>query len=260
MLDVEQAAQTQMISYLIQRYQTAKVFTNTSVYSPSAIYGAKDLVEYTEPAFNAATVYLTGDRISYDGKIYQSTSGSAAGAFNIANWTYLVDDLSLFFVNLPFPEFNPATSYSIGDVVWYNGSVYTAAVATKNIYPDSSTQYWGTGTPYTITNILPTVGATWTQGDNRNQEIVMNLIDITLFHLHTRINPRNIPDLRKQRYNGDDPMDRGGSIGWLKHVASGDVNADLPKIVPSQGLSISWGSANGSGSGGTYTISNNTLW
>jgi hypothetical protein len=70
----------------------------------------------------------------------------------------------------------------------------------------------------------------------------MYLIDITLFHLYSRINPRNIPDLRKERYNGNDPMDRGGAIGWLKKVASGDITADLPRILPSQGVSILGGS------------------
>ena len=59
--------------------------------------------------------------------------------------------------------------------------------------------------------------------------------------MQSKINPRNIHDLRKERYNGNDPLERGGAIGWLKKVAGGEVNADLPEILPSQGVSIDFG-------------------
>jgi len=117
------------------------------------------------------------------------------------------------------------------------------------------TQIWTAGSDYTITGIYPDDSSKWTAGDNRNQQIVLFLIDITLYHLHSRINPRNIPDLRKERYNGNDPMDRGGAIGWLKSVAHGNVQADLPVIVPQQGLSMR------SGNAGTYANpSPNMMW
>lgn len=251
-LDMEQAAQSEMISYLTQRYIVSQIFTDTTVFDISATYGAKALVEYTEPAFNSLTAYTTGVRVSYNGNIYQATTSTGPGAFDANAFTLITENQSLYYVTLPFPEFNPATTYSVGSQVWYNGSVYTALYATTNIYPDTSTQYWGVGVPYTITGILPTSSPIWTKGDNRNQQIVLYLLDITLYHLHSRINPRNIPALRMHRYNGDDPMDRGGAIGWLKHVGSGDVTADLPNIAPQQGMSIRWGNADGS----TYRSSN----
>jgi hypothetical protein len=71
----------------------------------------------------------------------------------------------------------------------------------------------------------------------------MYLLDITLYHLHSRINPRNVPDLRKERYDGNSPTQSGGAIAFLKRVASGDVTADLPQILPQQGMSIRYGSA-----------------
>ena len=64
-----------------------------------------------------------------------------------------------------------------------------------------------------------------------------------------------IPDLRKERYDGNSPNQTGGAIGWLKKVASGDITADLPNIQPQQGMSIRYGNANDS-----TTQSNNFLW
>jgi hypothetical protein len=37
-------------------------------------------------------------------------------------------------------------------------------------------------------------------------------------------------------------LQTGGAIGWLKKVASGDVTAELPVIIPEQGVSIRYGS------------------
>ena len=57
----------------------------------------------------------------------------------------------------------------------------------------------------------------------RNPIILMYLIDIVLYHLHSNISPRNIPELRGIRYEA--------AIDWLKMVASGKINPDLP-ILP----------------------------
>lgn len=80
----------------------------------------------------------------------------------------------------------------------------------------------------------------------------MRLIDITLYHLHSRINPRNIPDLRKDRYDGNRDAQTLGAIGWLKQVAAGKINADLPNIVPEQGLAMRYGTSS--------TYDKNTMW
>jgi len=60
----------------------------------------------------------------------------------------------------------------------------------------------------------------FTLGDNRNQQIKTYMIDITLYHLHSRINPRNVPDFRIAR--------RDDAIGWLKMISKGQITADLP--------------------------------
>jgi len=45
-------------------------------------------------------------------------------------------------------------------------------------------------------------------------------IDITLYHLHSRISPRQIPELRGIRYDN--------TIDFLKQVSEGKLNPDYP--------------------------------
>jgi hypothetical protein len=68
----------------------------------------------------------------------------------------------------------------------------------------------------------------WIEGDNRNQMILQIMIDVVLYHIFSRIQPRNIPDLRKERYDGNDPNQNSGAIGYLKRVQKGTVDLDLP--------------------------------
>lgn len=252
--DVEQAAQAEMISYLAQRYIVSKVFTNTAVFSLSDTYKAKNLVEWSETAWASGSTYTAGQRVSFTptgsviAYIYQAVSNTSAGESpntQPAKWNQITENKALYYVKLPNNEWNKTTTYAVNDQVWYEDKVYTCLVANKNIVPSSNTTIWGTGSSYTVTNALPNDATKWTKGDNRNQQIVLHLLDITLYHLHSRINPRNIPDLRKERYDGNGPNQTGGAVGWLKRVASGDVTADLPQIDPEQGLSIRWGNADG---------------
>lgn len=58
-------------------------------------------------------------------------------------------------------------------------------------------------------------------GEQRNQAVVMYFIDITLYHLHSRVSPRNISQLRADRYQA--------AIEWLKMAAYGEIQPDLPQ-------------------------------
>lgn len=243
-LDVEQSAQTEMISYLTQRYDISKVFTNTTVFSLLVAYKANNLVEYTEPEHNTSTAYVIDNRVSYKDKIYKCILASTGFLpTNTTYWQYVVEDKSLFYLSLPHPEYNPKSVYALNTIVWYNDIVYTCISTCTGIAP-TNTNHWLAGATYTVNVVLPTDTTKWTAGDNRNQQIVLYLIDITLYHLHSRINPRLIPDLRKERYDGNGQHQSGGAIGWLKRCASGDVTADLPNKSPQQGISIRWGSLN----------------
>ena len=83
----------------------------------------------------------------------------------------------------------------------------------------------------------------FTNIDERNTKIVQVTIDILLYHMHSRISPRNIPTLRRVRYDGDDPAQRGGAIGYLKQVQKGTITPNLPVTDNSDqsGHRIAWG-------------------
>ncbi len=241
-LDVEQSAQSEMIGYLTQRYITSQIFTDTKVFDISVTYKAKQLVEFTANAFSATTAYTTGQYVLQAGYIYKSIAGSTAHAFLPAEWTQICLDKTLFYAKTPNLEYSNTTVYSINDTIWYDNKVYQCLVSCSGILP-TNTQFWLYVSTYSFNGAYPDNTTKWEQGDNRNQQIVMYLLDITLYHLHSRINPRNVPDLRKERYDGNSPTQSGGAIAFLKRVASGDVTADLPQILPQQGMSIRYGSA-----------------
>ena len=50
--------------------------------------------------------------------------------------------------------------------------------------------------------------------------VKMYLVDIAIYHLHARISPDNIPELRKERYQY--------AKEWLMQVADGAINPLLP--------------------------------
>ncbi|MEO6901563.1 MAG: hypothetical protein ABI241_00585 [Bacteroidia bacterium] len=241
-LDIEHSAQAEITSYLTQRYDVSLIFTDTTKYNNTAVYKGNNLVEYTQPEIDLSKAYIVNDLVSFDGKIYKCLVNCVGVPTNIDdNWEYVQDDLMLYYLKLPVDAFNPKLIYPIGSAAWYKDSVYTSIKDSTAIYP-TNTGFWSAGVPYSVNNVPPTDVTKWIQGDNRNQQIILYLIDITLYHLHSRINPRNIPDLRKERYDGNSHVQAGGAVGWLKRVASGDVTADLPSIAPTQGLSIRWGS------------------
>ncbi|NSW46211.1 MAG: DUF1320 family protein [Bacteroidales bacterium] len=75
------------------------------------------------------------------------------------------------------------------------------------------------------------------QGNQRNQLIVLYLIDMILYHLHARVSPRNISQLRVDRYNQ--------AIEWLKMASTGIIQPDLPLKADTQGNAddrLKWGS------------------
>ena len=205
-IDAEGKALAEMDSYIAQRYLSEKVF--------------RAMVDY-----DVARAYLYGERFLYS-----------------------VDSLALekdiYYIKNPL-DYESDVTYSVGSRVLYSGSVYQCAVIAIDKVPTNTT-YWtliDTLELATITaGVTPTDTTLVAKGDNRNQALVMYLIDMTLYHLHCRINPRNVPDIRPIRYNGNNATENGGAIGWLKKVAKGEVSVNLDKIVPTQGSRVTYGS------------------
>lgn len=58
-------------------------------------------------------------------------------------------------------------------------------------------------------------------GSDRPPLIVMYLIDLALYHLHSKVAPRQIPEIRAERYDA--------AIAYLKAVAVGKLTAPLQR-------------------------------
>lgn len=255
---VASASQTEVISYLIQKYDCSREFTDTVQFSRSTTYKANNRVYLDADAYSAASTYALNALCLQAGNVYICTIAiTVAEAFTIGHWQLLGTQYSIFYVTLPCPEFNYQTIYLAGNQVWYKDKIYTCiipsvvygheaslqvgayeAIPNSNIFPDDpvyGVQYWGAGTAYNITaGTLPTDTTKWTAGDNRNPQLVNYCIDVALYTVHSRIAPRNIPELRVKRY--DD------TIKWLKDAAQGKfITANLPVIQPRSGNRIRFG-------------------
>lgn len=243
---IEEHAESEIKSYLVHKYALSNEFTNTALYKPEVIRYAKDRFYLDATAYSASSTYALNTLCLYQGNVYINIIAIVvAEAFNATKWQNLGAQYSIYFATLPANEFDYSTEYVKDDEVFYNNKVYTALQDSVGILPTSSTSIWGAGVAYSVdSDILPTDPTNYTKGDNRNAQMVSFFIDVVLYHLHSRIAPRNIPDLRVKRY--DD------AIRWLKEVSKGNhVTADIPLIQPTQGLSTIWGNPS------TFTRSNN---
>lgn len=162
--------------------------------------------------------------------------------------------------------------YKVGDKVWWAEHTYKALRQTILTDHDTALQYYMTGDiglPNVFPNepnegkawwedlgryeILPFAGtednpgnalalplgtsdqpSAWTLGDNRDPVIMQVLIDLSLWMLHRRISPQNIPKLREQA--------KDDAFGWLSNVKSSKDDTDLEQLQPEQGSSFRWGS------------------
>lgn len=298
-LSMEMAAQAEMVSYLVQKYDVASEFKDTTLYSDTAIYKAGSLVElagYYTAWLNTTASYAIGSFVSYtDGKIYrciQATTTAHEVPTNTVYWTVVGTINDLFYISLPYPLFDVTNFYNIGDCVFWKDKIYKCLIQMQkqdhsgdlqdrfissiplyNIFPDdkiNGVQYWGPGTPYSVTGLIPNAispaawnnataymigqrvsyngliwksllantnivpgvdiinwqSETWLAGDNRNQQLVLFMVDITIFHLLSRIAPRNIPELRVTRYQA--------ATAWLQDAAVGNITAAIIEIQPNK--------------------------
>lgn len=160
----------------------------------------------TMTVFNAATHYRTKERV-----------------LTVANVIYSVNY---------FDRWVNTTAYEVDDIVTDdNGYVYTCiADSTNNELTD--TDYW-----QPMVNVPTSDTDYWTQTDNRYPLFVELAMDMALYNVHARINPRNIPELRIERNRE--------ALDQLDRWASGTDTAEVMTINdPEQvGLSIRHGSS-----------------
>lgn len=237
LLQAEQAAQQEIQGYLAQRYRTDRIFSNTSEFDISTTYNANSLVEYTAPTYSSATTYSTNNHIVFSGYVYTALSGSSnvipSASSASTTWSAITADRTLYYAKVPYAEYSLETTYYASDIVYYDNNVYSSVGSSLGKVPSSTSIYWSTISGYSFSGQYCENTSYWTEGDNRNAYLIQSLLDVCIYNLFCRINPRLITELREMRMLG--------VRKWLKDVSNGVVIADLPKILPTQGLKVSWG-------------------
>lgn len=134
-------------------------------------------------------------------------------------------------INYTEETYDNLVSYVVGDRVSYEGKIYDClADSTGNLPTDEN--FWlfitNDNSIYVVTQTTagnyPNDTNFFTFGDDRDPVIVTYCIDIALYHVHSRINPRNIPKLRIDRYDM--------AMAWLKGIKTGESTVfNLPELV-----------------------------
>lgn len=94
-----------------------------------------------------------------------------------------------------------------------------------------------------------TDGTYWKKGDSRNNALVQVLVVVVLYNIYSRLNGSEIPNWLQVMYDGGDPQQRGGKLGYLKDIRKGTVQIDLdllPEVESGEtqsGNSIAFGNA-----------------
>lgn len=266
----EQIAQSEISSYIAKRYDVSRIFLPTTSFNINTAYNANALVYVTADYFDSGNTYNIGDRVIYSGSgqnyIYNCIQSGFTGntPTDTNYWTKGVLDMSLYFVTLPAPFYMVDEDYIPGMTALKDNYVYTNIKATNNRwliedyqgqvegdsgsaiipgYSNNWQEYWTVASStYTVSNVYPDLDTegNWTAGDNRNFLLTQYMMDIVLYHLYARINPRNIPELANIRYDGNNASQNGGAIAWLKRISEGQLQLDALEIVPTQGQSLFW--------------------
>lgn len=230
----EMATEKEIKSYLRQRYDVGRVFAPLQDWLAATTYYWGDRVYLTATNFSAATAYSTNDRVLYNGNVYYSTAGSTAHAFDVSEWTLIAAEGHY---QMMAADWDEDTAYVTGNTVRVITSetsliYYKALSNNTDKNPADHPDIWEV--IESQSGQLLSNANYWVAGDSRDDLILMHYIDIVLYHLHSRINPRNIPEFRIVR--------KDEAITYLKMIARGTVSADLELLYPDQGNNISFGS------------------
>jgi hypothetical protein len=256
----EQAAITEAKSYLSPKYDTSAEFRNVPTYLATGTYYFGDTILMDAPTYQTTKNYAYLETATYQGNVYYRIDPYTTytpGPFDPLFWQLVAPAGTIWTPKAPTPYtvYNENAYYKANDyIIMLNSERYKCLTPTLEISQQYAMQF------YVKENVPPmnqtpsqtsgqkqwmyqntyfvSGGQIWLDKmdnrDNRNQQLVNYIIDIMLYHLHARISPRNIPELRLERYDN--------AKAWLTQCAKGDeINAGLPRLTPQQGMRIRWG-------------------
>ena len=238
--DAETKAISRMRTKLVQRYMVDIELGSMEAYSDTTHYRTKDRILdvvdniYSVKLFDVyvnTTAYVIGDIVTdEDGYVYTSIADSTDKELtNTSYWTPMIgEDPTDAPSSLGLWEH--ATAYVVDDIVYNDEGDYFISIQNGTNKVLTNTAYW---TPVTVT----INSDYWQLKDNRYPMFVEIAMDLALYNLYARINPRNIPDLRKERNRE--------ALDQLDAWASGTDTAEVLNIniADQVGLSIRYGSA-----------------
>lgn len=239
----EAAAEKEIRAYLKTGFQIDEIFKGISAWSPAIIYQYNSRVFLDAADWDDSLAYAVDSLITFtDNCVYIVTVLTAPGEDPVTNPAKF-DKLGVkcdFFTALRTQIFQKRIVYAIDEFVSHNSVRYKVLIQTTGIeLPDTAgTPFFEVDTTEVAAGTLPTDTDNWTPGDPRDELILQQMIDITLYSLHSRINPRNIPRIRTDR--------RDEAIQWLKMSVDprNDMQPDLPERVfrDKTGTDITYGS------------------
>lgn len=300
--DAEEDAQEEISAYLRQRFDLSVAFSPTVVFAPGAAYNAAQLVELNYPAWLNQN-YTAGALVSYtDGNAHLCTVNTVGDAppTNASYWTLLGTNYGLYNIPYPYPVFDVNNgNYSKGNIVFWRNKIYQCLIPSQgydhttliqfqaqqnvpllNIFPDDpihGATYWGTGVPYSVTNLLPQQTAqnvtAWSNVTTYSQNQLVSY-NTQLWQSLVNSNLGNTPgadiiNWQPVSWTYGDNRDRSlvknmvdvtlytlhaniapqnipalrqrryeKAIDWCMAVAKGDVTPNLPMLQPTQGSRI----------------------
>ena len=237
-IDAELNAEEEITSYLSQKFDLVEEFTGIEVYDPKSTYNAGITIELNGSTWVSSQTYVVDDVVLYNGNIYQST-GTTSGSTPATTMILLGPQYKLYHTIIPFDYWDYDLFYTTGENVYWRGKTYQSLIAGSGYIPDNKirkthidpsfgvvnynttigTLYWGTGNTYSVPagQLLNTTYIK--HGDFRSQQMIQKYVDITLYHIHKRIAPKNVPDVRSIAFDS--------AVEWLKGCAAGDITPNL---------------------------------
>jgi hypothetical protein len=209
--------------------------------------------------------WAQGELCVNDGKCYYCQIDNSDGSFDPDKWLYFAKQYDLFYIPTPYPIFSFEIKkpkgiytdgyYSPGDNVWWENHTYECISGTvlttdqtriQNVYaqniPNGNTfpndkvngsKFWKDLGEYSVqAGTLPNVSP-WVLGDNRNASFLLAIIDLTVWRLHSRISPNNIPKLREDNMKC--------AFDWMTKIENGKLQTSVQKNSPELSNSFRWG-------------------